>query len=246
MVTPTGGSTLATRNVSFHGSGLIGAFFAPVKLAFALSLTLIGILIFAWMVDLVFVFRVWPDGIDRLKSILNADLARALRFAQWQGIAPERVTGAANLVFEVVFKATGIHDMGMRFAKQEALSIPDTIVRSTYVANREVIEVMMVGTHLLAVRLSTLLMFSPIIVLTYIVAAADGLTQRAIRRVSGGRESASLYHRGKRLQFVLAACSILTSLLLPISLDPRFIWLPVVISLAILVRIQWSFYKKHL
>jgi len=237
---------LASRNASFHESGIPGALLAPLKLVFALTLAFVGILVVAWIVDWTFVFKVWPDGIDRLKSILATDLARGLDLAQWQGGVPSAVTGTANFLYALVFRVTGIHDMGMRFAEGTALSIPDTIVRNTYVANREAIEVAMIGTQLLGVRLVTLAMMVPPLALMYVVALADGLTQRAIRRASGGRESASLYHRGKHLQFVLLATSGAVSLLVPMSLDPRLIWLSAAATAAILARIQWVYYKKHL
>ena len=141
---------------------------------------------------------------------------------------------------------TGIHDMGLRFAEGAALSIPDTIARNTYIANREAIEVAMIGTQLFGVRLATLVLALPLLVLVYCVALTDGLTQRAIRRACGGRESASLYHRAKHLQVVLLAMGGAVSLLLPVSIDPRWIWVPGIAVLAILARLQWSYYKKHL
>lgn len=241
-----GRSVLASRNTSYHEDWLIGVLLAPIKLAFLLLLTFLGILIVAWMVDLVFVFKVWPEGVDRLKGILNADLAHALQFAQYWDVSPERVTETANLVYELIFKATGIHDMGMRFAEQEALSIPDTIVRSTYVANGEAIEVMMIGTQLYGVRLVNLIFMMPLLALVFVIALADGLTQRAIRRASGGRESASMYHRAKHLQVVLMVMGSALSLVQAVSADPRWIWVPGAVILGVLVRLQWSYYKKHL
>ena len=190
---------LASRNASFHEGGFAGALLAPLKLIFALTLAFIGFLVVAWIVDWTFVFKVWPDGIERLKSVLATDLARGLDLAEWQGAVPSAVTGTANFLYGVVFRVTGIHDMGMRFAEGVALSIPDTIVRNTYLANIEAIEVSMIGTQLLGVRLATLALMVPLLVLIYVVSAADGLTQRAIRRACGGRESASLYHRAKHL-----------------------------------------------
>ena len=237
---------MASRNASFHESGIAGALLAPLKLVFALMLTFLGILVVAWIVDWTFVFKVWPDGIDRLKSILAADLARGRDLAAWQGAVPDAVAGTANFLYALVFRITGVHDMGMRFAQGAALSIPDTIVRNTYIANREAIEVAMIGTQLLGVRLATLAMVAPILVLTYIVAGADGLTQRAIRRASGGRESASLYHRAKHLQVALMTIGFLTGLLWPTSLDIRWIGLPLAATLGILARLQWAYYKKHL
>lgn len=237
---------MASRNASFHEGGIAGALLAPLKLAFALTLTFLGILVVAWIVDWTFVFKVWPDGTDQLRSILAADLARGRDLAAWQGVVPDAVTAAANFLYAIVFRITGIHDMAMRFAEGAALSIPDTIVRNTYLANIEAIEVAMIGTQLLGVRLATLAMLAPILVLIYIIAGADGLTQRAIRRASGGRESASLYHRAKHLQVALMATGLLICLFWPASVDVRWIGLPLAASLGILTRLQWAYYKKHL
>lgn len=237
---------MASRNASFHEGGFAGALLAPLKLVFALTMAFIGILVVAWIVDWIFVFKVWPDGIDRLKGILAADLANARELAAWQGGAPGAVTGTANFVYGMVFRLTGIHDMGMRFAEGAALSIPDTIVRNTYLVNIEAIEVAMIGTQLLGVRLATLSLLAPILVLIYLVTGVDGLTQRAIRRASCGRESASLYHRAKHLQVAVIVFGLLTCLLWPANLDIRWIGLPLATTLGVLARLQWAYYKKHL
>jgi len=237
---------LVSRNASFHEGGIAGALLAPLKLAFALTLTFLGILVVAWIVDWTFVFKVWPDGIDRLKSILAADLSLARDLAEWQDGVPGAVTGTANFLYGVVFRVTGVHDMGMRFAEGAALSIPDTIVRNTYMANREAIEVAMIGTQLLGVRLATLVLIAPLLVLIYIVAGVDGLTQRAIRRASGGRESASLYHRAKHLQVAVLTMGTLGILLWPSSFDPLLIVVPLVAAVGAFARLQWAYYKKHL
>lgn len=237
---------MASRNASFHEGVVAGALLAPLKLGFLLILSLVGIVVVAWIVDWTFVFKVWPEGVGRLKGILAADLARGIELAEWQGGVPGAVTGAANFVYGLVFGVTGIHDMGLRFAEGAALSIPDTIVRNSYLANIEAIEVAMIGTQLLGVRLATLGMMAPLLVLVYLVAAADGLTQRAIRRACGGRESASLYHRAKHLQVMLLAMGSVLVLIQPVSIDPRLIGVPVALLVGILARLQWACYKKHL
>jgi integrating conjugative element membrane protein (TIGR03747 family) len=237
---------LASRNASFHEGVFAGALLAPLKIGFLLILGLLGIVVAAWIVDWSFVFKVWPDGIDRLKGILAADLARGIELAEWQGGVSKAVTGTANFMYGLVFGATGIHDMGMRFAEGAELSIPDTIVRNTYLTNTDAIEVAMIGTQLLGVRLATLGMIVPIIFLIYLVAAADGLTQRAIRRACGGRESASLYHRAKHMQVMLVAMGGVLVLIQPVSIDPRLVGDPVALLVGILARLQWACYKKHL
>ncbi len=237
---------MASRNASFHEGVFAGALLAPLKIGFLLILGLLGIVVAAWIVDWSFVFKVWPDGIDRLKGILAADLARGIELAEWQGGVSKAVTGTANFMYGLVFGATGIHDMGMRFAEGAELSIPDTIVRNTYLTNTDAIEVAMIGTQLLGVRLATLGMIVPIIFLIYLVAAADGLTQRAIRRACGGRESASLYHRAKHMQVMLVAMGGVLVLIQPVSIDPRLVGDPVALLVGILARLQWACYKKHL
>jgi integrating conjugative element membrane protein (TIGR03747 family) len=237
---------LASRNASFNEGVVAEALLAPLKLGLLLMLTLVGILVVAWIVDWTFVFKVWPEGVGRLKIILATDLARGIELAEWQGGVPGAVTGAANFLYGLVFGVTGIHDMGLRFAQGTALSIPDTIVRNSYLANIDAIEVAMIGTQLIGVRLATLGMMVPLLVLVYLVAAVDGLTQRAIRRACGGRESASLYHRAKHLQVMLLAMGGVLVLIQPVSIDPRLVGVPVAFLVGILARLQWACYKKHL
>ena len=237
---------MASRNASFHEGVVVGALLAPLKIAFVLLLGLLGIVVVAWIVDWTFVFKVWPEGVGRLKGILAADLARTLELADWQGGVPSIVTGTANFLYGLVFGVTGIHDMGLRFAEGAELSIPDTIVRNSYLANIDAIEVAMIGTQLLGVRLVPLAMMAPLLMLVYLVAAVDGLTQRAIRRACGGRESASLYHRAKHLQVMLLVMSGVLVLIQPVSIDPRLVGVPVALLTGLLARLQWACYKKHL
>ena len=82
--------------------------------------------------------------------------------------------------------------MAARFADAATLSIPDTIVRNTYIRNFEVIRVAMMGTELFGVRIATLIMAVPLLILLYGVALTDGLVQRAIRRAGAGPESANI------------------------------------------------------
>lgn len=218
----------------------------PLKFLFVLALVILGINLMAWIVDWVCVFKLWPEGVERLKQILALDLYRALELTGGQSGLAGMVAGTANALYALLFQVTGIHDMGVRFAAGEALSMPDTVVRNAYVANRQAIEVAMIATQLLGVRFASLCLMLPVIVFGYLVALADGLCQRAIRRVCGGRESASLYHRAKYGQELLVAAGLLVVLLLPVSIDVRWVGSPVMVALGILARLQWGYYKKHL
>jgi len=100
-------------------------------------------------------------------------------------------------------QATGIHDMGLRFADLAALSIPDRLVFRSYLANREAIKAAMVGTQLLGVCFAMLVRLLPLLLLLYAVGTVDGLAERVIRKFCGGRKSASLYHRAKYPQLAV-------------------------------------------
>lgn len=237
---------MASRNATFYESGIAGALFAPLRWGFYVLMLLLALILAAWIVDWLFVFKVWPEGVARLQNILDHDLARTTHIECWRNDLPKLAAETANFLYALLFKATGIHDMGARFADTAALSIPDTIVRNMYIANFEAIRVAMVGTQLFGVRIATLIMAMPLLVLLYGVALTDGMVQRAIRRAGGGHESASLYHRAKHMQLLLLVTTGTTSLLLPESIDLRSIFLPSVILVAILGRVQLAYYKKHL
>jgi len=209
-------------------------------------LVLLGLLLAAWIVDWIVVFRLWPEGLARLQATLAQDLARVTRLECWCDDLPKFATGTANLLYSLLFVMTGIHDISARFADGAAVSVPDTIVRKTFIYNYDAIRVAMVGTQLFGVRLAALLTTVPFVAMVYGISLVDGLTQRAIRRMSGGRESANLYHRAKHLQPVLLTTTAALSLLLPVSMDPRSLWLSSAVLVAILARIQWASYKKHL
>jgi integrating conjugative element membrane protein (TIGR03747 family) len=207
---------------------------------------LLGLMLAAWIIDGILVFRVWPDGIAKLRSILDHDMGRTYDIECWCGDLPKLAATTANLLYDLIFGVSGIHDMAVRFAEGGSLSIPDTIVRNAYRAHFEEIQVAMVGTQILGVRLATLLAPMPLLGLAYGVALADGFVQRAVRRASVGRESASIYHRAKHLQLVLLVMTVSAYLLLAKSVDPRPMCWALIATVAILARVQWAYYKKHL
>ena len=64
---------MTSRNAAFHDGALAGVLLSPLKLAFSLALGLVAILLCAWIVDWVFVFKVWPQQIERLRDLLAHD-----------------------------------------------------------------------------------------------------------------------------------------------------------------------------
>ncbi len=237
---------MASRNTQFRDRGVGAALAAPlIRMAWAGMVT-VGLLLAAWGIDGVFVFHVWPEGVGRLRAILAEDLGRAIRLGGEASLLTRLVVGTANTLYALVFEMTGVHEMGLHFAEGTALSIPDTITRSAYIAHQAEIEVAMVGTQLFGVRIGLLMGGIPLLALGYVVALADGLVHRAVRRACGGRESSSLYHRAKLVQVTTVAGMLAGVLLLPISFDSRWVWVPACFLLAMAASVQWRYYKKHL
>ena len=218
----------------------------PLKWFCIGAILLLGLILAAWIIDWIFVFRIWPEGIAKLQGILEQEITRTYLIECWNNDLPKLATGIANFLYTLIFRVTGIHEVGTRFADGAALSVPDTIVRNAYVANFEGIHVAMLGTQLFGVRLATLIAVLPLMALVYAVAMADGLVRRAIRRVSGGRESSSIYHRAKYLQFVILVSCMAILLLWPSLIDFLAISSMVLAIAAVLARVQWCYYKKHL
>ena len=237
---------MASRNASFRDGVMVEVMWSPIKLTLALALGIIAVLLLAWVIDGVFVFKVWPQGVDRLRDILAVEFRNGASLAEQQGGGTGAIAGPANFLYSVIFEATGIDDMGRQFAERSALSVPDTIVRRAYVAHREAIETAMIATQLLGVRMAVLVRFTPLLLLLYTIGAADGLTARAIRRSCGGRESASLYHRAKYLQISVLGLGGGALLVWPGPVAWQLCAGVIVMTMGSLARGQWAYYKKHL
>ena len=103
-----------------------------------------------------------------------------------------------------------------------------------------------VGTHVFAVRTAMVAAALPLALLAMAVGAVDGLVARAKRKACAGRESASLYHRAKLGQSFVAIIGYLLCLGLPSLAWPVAVLLPLAIGLAVLLRLQCAYYKKYL
>ena len=231
---------------TIHDGVLARVLRAPFGWMLSVGLYLVGMLLVAWTVNWIWVVHVWMDGVAGLHRLLAQELHVGTSFALQQGIPQSWITAPANVLYGFLFEATGIHEMGERFAQGAALSIPDTIARGSYFARHQMVEVAMLGTQLLGVRLAVLALFAPLSLALYAVGVAEGWSQRAIRKVRGGRESASLYHRAKYMQVVLLGLGISVMLVLPTPVDWGMCAGLGTVGVAILAAMQWAYYKKHM
>jgi integrating conjugative element membrane protein (TIGR03747 family) len=101
-------------------------------------------------------------------------------------------------------------------------------------------------TSVFAVRLAVLVLSAPAFVLLMLVGMIDGLVQRDIRRWSGGRESAFVYHWAKKFILPLLVLPWVIYLAMPVSIHPNVIVLPFAVLLAVVVRVMTATFKKYL
>ena len=129
---------MGSANTSFHDGALARVLLGPFRLAFAAALGLTEVLLVAWTVA--FVAHVWPGRVEGLRALLAQELTTGTALAARQGVPVAAVTAPANGLYALVFEATGLHEMGQRFAQGAPLPVPDTIVRSAWVARHEAVE----------------------------------------------------------------------------------------------------------
>ncbi|MNJ37410.1 hypothetical protein D3C77_322270 [compost metagenome] len=96
------------------------------------------------------------------------------------------------------------------------------------------------------VRLAVLTLAMPLLLLTVITGAVDGLMRRDLRKFGAGRESSFVYHRAKRTLLPLVISPWIIYLALPWSFNPNWILLPCAALLGFMVAITAATFKKYL
>lgn len=236
---------MASRSPSIYDGMVVRVLLFPLKVGFTLVLVLTGLLLVAWTVDWVCVNYVWPGRVEGLRQLLAAEMAAGMELAARQGGSAGSVPESANWLYGLVFEVTGLHEMGLRFAGSGGISIPDSLVRDTWGARHEAVEVAMLGAQLLGLRGGILMESFPLLALLYAAGAAEGLRRRAIRRARRAPESANLYHRAKLGQLVVFALGATAVLVCPRPVAWSFCYAAGGAFVSLLVAGQLAYFKKY-
>ena len=235
---------MATGKSDFRGMDIPSALWAPVRWTAIHLLAFVGLLVAAWIVDWIYVSRVWPDGVAHLEALLVAEVAVLDGIDCWCGDLGDVSVATANGLYDVVFKVPGIHAMTDRMAEGGPLSIPDSIARNLYVEHTEMLRVLMAGTQLFGVRVGMLVGVLPLLGLAALVGASEGLAMRALRRACGGKESAGTFHRMKYGLLILLVGVTVLHLVPPERGASSLIWLLCAPILGIVVTVQTCYFRK--
>lgn len=199
------------------------------------------------VVDLLYVFWPYPGkprGVETLELNLQQEWQLLISLSD-EHFAPlaYRIHGT---LYQGAFVVTGIDPLvaGASDSTQgDGLNkLGQEFIRSTL----EVWQTCAVGLQLFACRLAVLAMAIPLFLLAAIGAVSDGLVTWYLRRTGGGRESAFIYHRAKRLSAISVLGLCFVYLVPPIPLDPRWILPPFVFAYAAGIRVATAYFKKYL
>ena len=179
---------------------------------------LAGLLLAAWVIAGILVFKIWADGIQPLEVAIATTAAAAdgpygLPFLRAQGV------GWANSLYHALFVAPSIEQIIT--ADPQRLAPFDQTVQRFFVSMLPALQVAMLATKLYGLRLALWLSAMPPVALGYAVGMIDGLVERSIRRYSGGRESATLYHRAKYAIAGVVGLSLFVYVCVPVTFEPR-------------------------
>jgi Domain of unknown function (DUF4400) len=232
---------VASSAATFHG-GYSGALLAPFRYLAYLTLLLAGLLLAAWVIDAFLVFKIWPDDMQPLEAAIATtatavDGPYGIPFLRAQGIAwPQGL-------YHALFVASAIEQIII--ADPHQLAPFDQTVQRFFVSMLPAMQVAMLATKLYGLRLALWLSAVLPMALGYAVGMVDGLVERSIRRYSGGRESATLYHRAKYAIAGAVGLWLFVYVCMPMTLELRCgSWVTAGV-IGALSRLQWKYYKKY-
>ncbi|KPB13095.1 TIGR03747 family integrating conjugative element membrane protein [Pseudomonas syringae] len=101
-------------------------------------------------------------------------------------------------------------------------------------------------TFTFVVRLTILVLATPLFLLAALTGFVDGLMRRDLRKFGAGRESSFVYHRAKRAVLPLLIVPWIIYLSLPFSLNPMAVFLPCSVMLGVTMAITAATFKKYI
>lgn len=141
-------------------------------------------------------------------------------------------TGFADFARQARMSSQGNGIWG--WINQLYVSIEDFVVAAVYV------------TFTFVVRLTILVLATPLFLLATLSGFVDGLMRRDLRKFGAGRESSFVYHRAKRAVLPLLIVPWIIYLSLPFSLNPMAIFLPCAVMLGATTAITAATFKKYI
>ncbi|HJH22677.1 MAG TPA: TIGR03747 family integrating conjugative element membrane protein [Pseudomonas lactis] len=222
--------------------------------AIGLVLRIIGLLIasllFSILIEFAGLLLFWGDqGWRHSQAMLNSELGWLSEHFKASLILqqPEQTIGRwLDFLNQWLLVKTGFAD----FAQQARVSsMGDGFwgwINQFYVSIEDFVMAAVYVTFTFVVRLTILVLATPLFLLAMFTGFVDGLMRRDLRKFGAGRESSFVYHRAKRAVLPLLIVPWIIYLSLPFSISPIAIMLPCAVVLGAAVAITAKTFKKYL
>ncbi|VVO00355.1 hypothetical protein PS708_02602 [Pseudomonas fluorescens] len=222
--------------------------------AISLVLRIIGLLIASLLVSILIEFAglllFWGDqGWRHSQAMLTSELGwlseyfKASLLIQQPG---KTIVQWLDFLNQWLLVKTGFAD----FAQQARVSSQGngfwSWANQLYVSIEDFVLVAMFVTYTFVVRLTILILATPLFLLATLTGFVDGLMRRDLRKFGAGRESSFVYHRAKRAVIPLLIVPWFIYLSLPFSLNPMTVFLPCSLLLGVATAITAATFKKYL
>ncbi|AQY65604.1 TIGR03747 family integrating conjugative element membrane protein [Pseudomonas veronii] len=222
--------------------------------AISLVLRIIGLLsaslLFSILIEFVGLLLFWSDqGWRHSQAMLTSELSWLSEHFKASLILqqPGQTTGHwLEFLNQWLLVKTGFADFAQQarvvsqgngfwsWTNQLYVSIEDFVLAAAYV------------TFTFVVRLTILVLATPLFLLASFTGFIDGLMRRDLRKFGAGRESSFVYHRAKRAVLPLLVVPWIIYLSLPFSLNPMAVFLPCAVLLGTATTITAATFKKYM
>lgn len=222
--------------------------------AISLILRIIGLLtaslLFSILIEFAGMLLFWNDqGWRHSQAMLSSELgwlSENFKFSLIIQQPGQTIVQWLDFLNQWLLVKTGFAD----FAQQARLSSQSkgfwSGINQLYVSIEDFVLAAAYVSFTFVVRLTILVLATPLFLLAMFTGFVDGLMRRDLRKFGAGRESSFVYHRAKRAVLPLLIVPWIIYLSLPFSLNPIAMLLPCAVLLGAAVAITSTTFKKYL
>jgi integrating conjugative element membrane protein (TIGR03747 family) len=227
-----------------------GLIVSTISLVLSIIGLLIASLLFSILMEFAGLLLFWGDqGWRHSQAMLTSEIGwlsehfKSSLLIQQPG---QMIVKALDFLNQWLLVKTGFAD----FAQQARVSSNDNgfwgWINSLYVSIEDFVLAAVYVSFTFVVRLTILVLSTPLFLLAVLTGFVDGLMRRDLRKFGAGRESSFVYHRAKRAVIPLLIVPWVIYLSLPFSVNPMAIFLPCAAMALITTAITATTFKKYI
>lgn len=227
-----------------------GLIFSAIGSVLRIIGLLVASLLFSILIEFAGLLLFWGDqGWRHSQAMLNSELGwlsehfKASLILQQPG---QTIIEWLDFFNQWLLVKTGFAD----FARQARVSSQGSgfwsWINQLYVSIEDLVLAAVYVSFTFVVRLTILVLVTPLFLLTMFTGFVDGLMRRDLRKFGAARESGFVYHRAKRAVIPLLIVPWIIYLSLPFPLNPMTVFLPCAVMLGVTTAITAMTFKKYL